>query len=90
MLILLAGNIVGQPQSKPVAPQTEQHIEKLIQLLQPGGDLREILQEGFRGDGVHHPWMDDMRRVGVKKALVLVNFSWKGQAADINPYRILF
>jgi hypothetical protein len=34
--------------------------------------------------------MDDMRRVGVKKALVLVNFNWKGQAADIKPDRILY
>ncbi len=34
--------------------------------------MRSALEAGVRGDGVHQPWMDDMRKEGVKRAWVVI------------------
>jgi hypothetical protein len=37
----------------------------------------ESIKKGERGDGVHYPWMDKMRRLGIKQAFFVVKFSYK-------------
>ncbi len=48
------------------------HIRELEQKLPLGSPMRSALAAGARGDGVHQPWMDDMRKEGVKRAWIVI------------------
>ena len=37
----------------------------------------QALKNGQKGEGVHYPWMDRMRQLGIKQALFEVSFEWK-------------
>jgi hypothetical protein len=37
----------------------------------------EAIKKGERGDEVHQPWMDVMRRLGIKQAFFVVHFSYR-------------
>jgi hypothetical protein len=58
-------------QGKP-SPREEAHIAELVRTLPSASLLRAALEAGGRGDGIHHSWMDDMRRQGVKRAWIIV------------------
>lgn len=49
-------------------PEVAQHIRELMKKLPADSLLRQQLVSGARGDGVRHPWMDDMRQEGIKLA----------------------
>ncbi len=53
-----------------------EHLRQLAQSLPADCDLRRWLDSGLHGDGTHHPWMDDMKRQGVKGAWFIVQFVW--------------
>ena len=40
----------------------------------------DAIKKGERGDGVHYPWMDDMRRLGIKQAFFVVHFTYRNGA----------
>ena len=40
-------------------------------------DFLNWLKEGKRGDGIHYPWMDKMKMLGVKQAVIRIHYSWK-------------
>lgn len=63
----------------------DQHIRELISELPIDSQLRKALIDGTRGDGVRHTWMDEMRKRGVKTAVVSVaiNFSHAGKPSKI-------
>jgi hypothetical protein len=54
-------------------PVVEQHIRSIIKELPDKSALRQELLSGARGNGTHQPWMDDMRREGVKRAIVCID-----------------
>jgi hypothetical protein len=68
----------------------ERHICEVVDALPEGSPLRASLQRGARGDGVHHPWMDAMKRVGVKRATVEIIFTWRGRPEEMKVVRRLY
>ncbi len=63
------------------SPAVEEHIRDIIRELPADSALRRNLLEGARGNGVHYSWMDDMRRLGIKRAVVWIDirFNRKGR-----------
>lgn len=78
LTVLIACFGAGQQPSGPVAPiqSADERIAKLKTSLQPDSPLRLALERGERGDGVHHAWMDTMKRFGVRQASFVVGFVW--------------
>ena len=62
--------------------EAEEHIHQLAASLPLNSGLRLLLDEGMRGDGIRYPWMDDMRREGIKLAefylRVCMGSTWQG------------
>ena len=69
---------------RPNSTAVEAHIHDIIQELPVDSELRLGLLHGARGNGEHYPWMDGMRRLGVKRALVWVDirFDRKGRPKE--------
>jgi hypothetical protein len=76
--MLAIGAPAGASQARPAtSPAVEEHIRQVIKQLPPDSLLRRALLRGARGDGVHHPWMDEMRRQGIKRVLVWIDIRFK-------------
>src|SRR5689334_18228935 len=56
------------------------YIAQLINSLDQSNILRMALERGKRGDGVHHPWMDEMKKLGVRQVSYIFDFRWEGGA----------
>lgn len=91
LLLLLA--LVAQatsPQAEKVSsPSVEAHIQDLVKELPSGSALRESLLHGALGNGLHYAWMDEMRKLGVKRAVVSfdIRFDRKGRPKQITSKR---
>jgi ankyrin repeat protein len=74
------------------APTPEQQITTIIHELSSYSPVRRHLEEGFKGDGVHRPYMDLMKRSGVKRTLIELRGFWKnGQPAELRVgWRLYF
>ena len=77
LVIGLASCGAGEHRQQPVKPTTasEEHVRRLIQSLPVDSRVRENLEGGGRGDGVHYSWMDDLRKAGVKRVEVGLKFN---------------
>ena len=52
--------------------------------------LESEIERGKYGDCVHHQWMDKMKTVGVKTAIAVVSFSYKGETKKFDVKEINF
>jgi hypothetical protein len=79
----------GQQKETADSPAVEDHIQQIIKELPSDSFLRRNLFQGARGDGVHHSWMDNMRKQGIKRAVVWVNidFDSKGRPKTVDVNR---
>ena len=68
----------------------EGDIQRVLESLPSGSELRRKLQRGDRGPGIHYPWMDHMRQLGVKRALVHTEFVWRGHPIGTKVLRIVY
>ena len=59
----------------------EQHIRSIITALPAKSALRQELLDGARGNGLHQPWMDDMREKGIRRVVIRIgiDFDQKGR-----------
>jgi hypothetical protein len=79
-------------------PQGEEHVRAIIQSLPADSYLRRDLEQGARGSGFHHPWMDAMKRQGIKRAEVHLDFNvpfhvphlWAGRPGKFTAVRTLY
>jgi len=88
-LLSVVGTQGQEPHPAP-NPAGEEQVRRVIQSLPTGSALRRRLQEGARGDGVHYDWMDEMRREGVKRAMIVVHFVWDGRPKETKVVRTLY
>jgi hypothetical protein len=65
-----------QVTNKP-EPSVEQHISDVERELPAESQLRRELLNGARGNGIRKPWMDDMRKQGIKRAVIQVAIHFK-------------
>jgi hypothetical protein len=67
-----------QASSAPGLPEAaEIRIQEIIKTLEPSDSLRLSLERGARGDGIHHAWMAEMKRYGIRQASFVISFNWK-------------
>src|SRR5229473_2077408 len=72
-LFLLLNGCARQPASRQPDAAAQQHIRRLATLLPPGNRYRDLLDQGWHGDGRHESWMDEMHKFQVKGAMVEVH-----------------
>src|SRR5215469_12576295 len=63
------------PERKP-NEATEKWIAEVATSLPPDEPNRHLLETGHRGTGIREPWMDVMKKRGVKQVLVDVKGNW--------------
>jgi hypothetical protein len=85
------------PQNTPASNKSEpeideQRIHSIIAELPDRSALKQELLNGARGKGLHQPWMDDMRRQGIRRAVVRIsiNFDQRGRPKHIAIKSIMF
>lgn len=88
-LTLTARTTFSQTKSTSSAV-VEDHIRDIIRELPDDSALRRNLLQGARGNGVHYSWMDDMRKQGIKRAIVWIDirFDSKGRPKEMSLNRI--
>ena len=89
LLIVRAG--AQNPRPEPVlTPAVQKHLKEIAASLPPDSLLRDGLEHGGHDDGIHRPWMDEMRQMGIKRALVRTEFVWHKKPTDIKVTRLVY
>lgn len=74
VLVALASQLAQQG---PVPSlHVKEHLRQVSESLPSGSVLRTELAEGVHGDGVHYPWMDEMKRDGIKRIEIEIHLDW--------------
>jgi ankyrin repeat protein len=68
----------------------EQHARGLVSTLPVDDLLRRFVDGGRIGDGTHYPWMDQMKRLGVKQARIVVYMTWFFGPRQMKPVRVTY
>lgn len=89
-LLAVVLSVVGQPSVPDDKSACEQRARNVMRSLEPNNSLRYALENGERGDCVHQPWMDTMRRFGIKQASFLVEYSWKRDKVTFRVKKISY
>ena len=89
-VLLTAGGILLGWSGQGTALTREEDVRQVIKSLPQGSPLRTILEQGSRGNGIHYPWMDKMRQLSVKRALVTTTFEWHDGPTDVALRRIVY
>lgn len=79
-------------------PEGEAHVRAVIQNLPSDSRMRKNLEDGARGNGIPQPWMEAMRKQGVKRAEVYLAFNvpiriphiWPGRPGKLTVVRTLY
>ena len=59
-----------------VSSQSQKHLREVADTLPVDSTLRQALQNGAHGDGIHYFWMDEMKCGGVKCAKLEIHLTW--------------
>src|SRR6266446_10287493 len=92
ILVLLIA-LIAQPTHSQMetanSPAVDEHIRGVIRELHADSALRRNLLQGARGNGLHYSWMDDMRKLGIKRAVVWIDirFDSKGRPKKMSVSR---
>lgn len=76
LALLVALNLHTTQMTPVVSSQVKEHLNRVAEGLRSDSLLHKKLSEGVHGDGVHYPWMDEMRRDGVKRVEVEIGLEW--------------
>jgi hypothetical protein len=68
----------------------EQRVRQIIGSLPKNSELRMSLEHGVRGNGVHEPWMDQMKLYGVRRAAYTLSYSWKHKRLETKFTKITY
>lgn len=80
-----------KPEPKPVlTPAVQKHLKEIAESLPTDSPLRDGMEHGGHGGGVHRPWMDEMRQQGIKRALLRTEFVWHEKPTDIKVTRVVY
>src|SRR5207249_125016 len=67
----------------------QEGVRQVIESLPASSRWRNLLEHGLRGDGVHHPWMDHMRKEDVKLAVFTFEFAWTQRGRQRNDWKVV-
>jgi hypothetical protein len=89
-LLFLGMSLLWAQGVSPRSGTAESDIKGLIESLPAGSSLKRAMEGGARGTGIHYPWMDHMRQLGVKRALVRTEFLRRHHPTGIKVSRIVY
>lgn len=92
ILALALSSVMAQTpvsQAQSASPSAEENVRKLIASLPPISGWRRLLEQGARGDGIHHVWMDEMSDDGVKLAVFNFEFDWTERGKKLTNWRLV-
>jgi uncharacterized protein len=79
-------------QQPPLPPATNsapsEPVRRLMDLLPPNSMWRNMMEHGAEGDGVRQPWMDEMRKQGIKLADLTFEFDWVQGGTELKNWRL--
>jgi hypothetical protein len=93
LLGICASTIVGcarAPSRRQPDTSARESIRRIAQSLPGDSHMRRRLDAGELGTGIHHPWMDGMRREGVKLAVAETEFVSVGRPLQARILRIAY
>lgn len=87
LIITLVAQTSSSQQKTPPLPEVEEHLRDIVRELPADSFLGKELLQGARGNGMHYAWMDEMRKQGVKRAVVWIDirFHRNGRPKELNP-----
>ncbi len=79
LTLFLSFSVYAQEQRRSnLTNAQEERVQRIIKNLDPQQDqLRQMLENGLRGDGIHMAWMDKMKSYGVSRAIFFLKYEWK-------------
>ena len=90
-LYVLLAVILQMPQGSPdVSAQSQQHLREVADALPSESVLRQMVKSGAHGDGIHYPWMDEMKRNGVKSVQVEIHLTWFFGPRFLKVVRVMY
>lgn len=90
IVVTLSWFAISRGQSKQYANQQDEHIRQVIESLDKYNELRMALEDGYRGDGIHHSWMDDMRKLGIKHVSFIFRFFWDQGVLKLTVSEVIY
>jgi hypothetical protein len=90
LLIFLLFLTAVEPRISAQTTSAEERIRRIIQELPKTSQLRLSLETGARGDGVHQPWMDQMKLYGVRCVAFTLSYSWKHKRLETKFAKITY
>jgi hypothetical protein len=80
----------GQTRPSVARADSDKHLHDIAQELPSGSLLRREILQGARGNEVRYPWMDEMAKRAVKRAVVWVDviFDHKGRPTHTTVSRV--
>jgi len=73
-----------------IPAQVQERLRSIAESLPSDSLLRRLLNDGTHGDGIHHPWMDEMRHEGVKSAKVQISLTWFFGPRSLRVTRVMY
>lgn len=76
--------------SNEIPTQVQERLRSIAESLPSDSLLRRLLNDGTHGDGIRHPWMDEMRHEGVKSAKVEISLTWFFGPRSLRVTRVMY
>lgn len=90
-LLVFLSAAAQNPGPKPMlTPAVQKHLKEFEESLPLDNVLRYGLEHGAHGDGIHHPWMDEMRQMGIRRVLVQTEFRWHKKPVEVKATRFVY
>jgi ankyrin repeat protein len=71
------------------SPEAKEGVQQLTGSLPPDSMWRKMLEQGATGNGIHKPWMDEMRGRGFKLALYDLEFNWTNSGKALSDWKLV-
>jgi len=88
--VLLACAASARAQDSGGTPSCEERARRVLDALPEGNALRHALEGGRRGDCVRRPWMDELRRLGVRHVSFIIKYKVTKKGASLKAGKAAF
>ena len=78
-LVLLLVLSANAQQANELKRECEARALEIAKTLESSNVLRNAIERGSRGDCIRRPWMEKMRKFGIKQASFVIKYSWKNR-----------
>jgi hypothetical protein len=90
LLVLLSAAAQKPGPGPALTPTIQKHLKEIAESLPSDSLLRYWMERGVHGDGVRHPWMDEMRQLGINRVVVRTEFVWHKRPIDVRATHFVY